>query len=214
LPQSTCRNVDIEGQSFPGRNGKLAGTSTFLACLSVSFGCGAGTELNQLVTVDPVSDAAPATWIAGEGASFQDPFSGAPPFSTQMGTDSHNAGHSCIEAACHGSVAAAESFLIGGTVYADYKGTMPAAGVEVRVADSAGHTISTYSGPEGNFYITSASAGNVTFPAVVGARTANSTRPMITTLTVSMGSCGQTPCHVPGGSPIGATGNYYPIHVP
>jgi hypothetical protein len=206
--------VCLKRQYHPRRNGKRAGKPTSLACLLVSFGCGTGTELNQLVNVDTVSDATPAAWVAGDGASFQDPFSGAPPFSSQTGTDSHNAGRSCIESGCHGSVAAAESFLIGGTVYSDYEGTMPATGVEVRIADSAGHATSTYSGPEGNFYITSANAGGVTLPAVVGARTASSTRPMITTLTVSMGSCGQTPCHVPGGGPLGVTGNYYPIHVP
>lgn len=207
--------MGVEGTFSPRRNVKLARTKmTSLVGLLVLFGCGTGTELSQLVNADPVSDATPPAWVAGDGASFQDPFSGAPPFSSQMGTDSHNAGNSCIQSGCHGSVAAAESLLIGGTVYADYTGTTPAPGVEVRIADSAGHATSTYSGPEGNFYITSANASGVTLPAVVGARTASSTRPMITTLTVSMGSCGQTPCHVPGGSPIGATGNYYPIHVP
>ncbi len=206
--------MGLEEQPPGRRDGKRASKSTTLACLVVSFGCGAGTDLNQLASVDPVADATPAAWVSGDAASFPDPFSGAPPFSSQMGTDSHNAGKSCIESGCHGSVAAAESFLVGGTVYADYKGTTPAPGVEVRIADSTGHATSTYSGPEGNFFITSANAGGVTLPAVVGARTASSIRPMITTLTVSMGSCAQTPCHVPGGSPIGATGNYYPIHVP
>jgi hypothetical protein len=54
----------------------------------------------------------------------------------------------------------------------------------------------------------------VTFPAVVGARRGTASRPMITTLASSMGSCGQTHCHVPGGGPLSGTGNYYPIHVP
>ena len=89
-----------------------------------------------------------------------------------------------------------------------------AAGVEVRIVDSAGHAASAYSGSNGNFYIRSGSANGVTFPAIVGARDATTTRPMITTLTASMDSCGQTKCHVPGGGPKTNTGNYYPIHVP
>jgi len=183
-----------------------------VAWLFGSIGCGTGTDLNQLVNVEPLSDASPAA--SGDGGSFQDPFGGAPPYSAQTGSSSHNAGMSCTKAGCHGSIAAASSFLIGGTVYVDYKGTTPAPGLEVRIVDSAGHAASAYSGPEGNFYIMSANASAVTFPAVVGARGAQGTRPMITTLAVNMGSCGQTPCHLPGGGPLSSTGNYYPIHVP
>lgn len=179
-----------------------------------SLGCGTGTDLNQLVNVDPLSDASPAAWIGDDGGSFQDPFGGAPLYSAQTGNDSHNAGMSCIQSGCHGSVAAAPSFLVGGTVYADYKGTTPASGVEVRISDAAGHSANAYSGPEGNFYILSTSANGVTFPAVIGARDANAARPMITALTGNMGSCGQTQCHVPGGGSLSATDNYYPIHVP
>jgi hypothetical protein len=104
--------------------------------------------------------------------------------------------------------------LLGGTVYSDYKGTQPAPGVEVRIVDSAGHSATAHSGPEGNFYILSAGANGVTFPAVVAARDARTTRPMITMLAATMGSCGQTTCHVPGGGPMSNTGSYYPIHVP
>jgi hypothetical protein len=75
--------------------------------------------------------------------------------------------------------------------------------------------VSTYSSSNGNFYIRSGGASGVTFPAIVGARNATTVRPMITTLsTASMGSCGQTKCHVPGGGPQTNTGNYYPIHIP
>jgi hypothetical protein len=123
---------------------------------------------------------------------------------------------SCIHAGCHGAGGAtgAPSLLVGGTVYANYMGTAPAPGVEVRVVDSAGRSTSTHSGPEGNFYIMSANANGVTFPAVVGARDAMTTRPMITAITASMGSCGQPTCHVPGGGSMSNTGNYYPIHLP
>jgi hypothetical protein len=173
--------------------------------------------LNQLVNVDPFSDASPAPADAGGEGSFQDPFAGAPAYVARTGSSSHNAGKSCIHSGCHGaggSGGGAPSFFIGGTVYADYKGGTPVAGVEVRIVDAAGHSASTYSGPEGNFYISSSNANGVTFPAVVGARDGKTTRPMITMLAASMASCGQATCHVPGGGPMSNTGNYYPIHVP
>jgi len=186
------------------------------------FGCGTGADLNQLVNVSPLFDAgAPA---AGDGASFQDPFAGAGPYSApDGGKGSHNAGKSCIESGCHVASSTcivggtACPFVIGGTVYLDYKGAAEAGapGVEVRIVDSAGHVTSTYSGPEGNFYIMSTNSAGVTFPAVVGVRDADGTRPMITALTAaSLGSCGQATCHIPGGGPLSNTGNYYPIHVP
>ena len=188
-----------------------------LLALGALLGCGAGTDLNQIIEVNPESDAGtPAS--EGGGTPFQNPFAGAPAYSAQSGGDtSHNAGKSCIQSGCHGTSGGGEapSFLLGGTVYADYTGTTPAAGVEVRIVDSAGHAVSTYSSSNGNFYIRSGSANGVTFPAIVGARNATTVRPMITTLsTASMGSCGQTKCHVPGGGPQTNTGNYYPIHVP
>jgi len=121
-----------------------------------------------------------------------------------------------MQSGCHatqGGRSDAPEFLIGGTVYQDYFGLQPAAGVEVRVVDGNGHAVSAYSGREGNFYVRSSATNGVTFPAVVGARNGTITRPMITTLFgPAMGSCAQSPCHVAGGSP--ATGSYYPIHVP
>jgi hypothetical protein len=172
--------------------------------------------LNQLVNVDPFSDASPQNADAGGDASLQDPFAGAPAYAAQTGSSSHNAGMSCIHAGCHGAGGSpgAPSLLIGGTVYADYKGATPAAGVQVRIVDAAGHSASSYSGPEGNFYILSSNANGVTFPAVVGARDGKTTRPMITMLDASKASCGQAKCHVRGGGPMSNTGSYYPIHVP
>jgi hypothetical protein len=189
---------------------------TIAALLVAASACGsAGTDLNQVVNGDDGGSAAQG----GNSAGFQDPFGGAPPYAgSQSGGDSsHNAGRSCMDRGCHGTGGQgggdAPSFLIGGTVYQDYYGKVPAVGVEVRILDSAGHSAITTTGREGNFYIRSGSSNGVTFPAVVGARDATTTRPMITTLgTASMGSCAQATCHVAGGSP--ATGSYYPIHVP
>jgi hypothetical protein len=188
--------------------------------LAASAACGSGTDLNQIINVNPYSEAGAASGEGG-GSSFQDPFAGAPGYTAggAGGDTSHNAGKSCMQSGCHptagGGGGEAPSFLIGGTVYADYKGTTPAAGVEIRIVDSAGHAASTYSESNGNFYIRSGSATGVGFPAIIGARNATATRPMITVLSSSgMGSCGQTTCHVPGGGPPSGTGNYYPIHVP
>jgi hypothetical protein len=186
--------------------------------LTGAAACGSnGTDLNQVIDVDPFAEAgtgADAGIDSGDGAAIQDPFAGAPGYTAgQPGGSSHNAGKSCVQSGCHASGGDGPTFLVGGTVYKDYKGTTGAPGVEVRVVDSAGNAASAYSGPEGNFYI-SAGKSNLTFPLIVGARDGTTTRPMVTTLTTGMASCGQQGCHVPGGGPTTNTGNYYPIHVP
>ena len=110
---------------------------------------------------------------------------------------------------CHGGGGDASSFFIGGTVYKDYKGTIPAAGVEIRVVDANGHAASVYSGSNGTFHM---GRGNLTLPAIVGARDGTISRPMVTALSGTMGSCSSSGCHINGGSPL--TTAYYPIHVP
>ena len=185
-------------------------------------GCGgtAGTDLNQIVNQNPFpdagADAAASTGSvsAGEAGASLDPFAGAPPYAAQTGPSSHNPGKACIQSGCHGSATAAPSFLFGGTVYTDYQGHTPAVGIEVRAMDARGHAVSAFTGPEGNFYVGTGSQGGVTFPLVVGARNATTTRPMITQVASAFGSCGQSTCHVPGGGFSGNPGDYYPIHVP
>jgi hypothetical protein len=115
-----------------------------------------------------------------------------------------------MSSGCHGAGADAGGFLIGGTVYADYAGTIPAPGVEIRVRDMAGKAVSVYSGQNGNFFI--GLGAGISFPAIVGARDGMTTRPMVTVLTGTMGSCASAGCHIVGGTPT--TGAYYPIHVP
>ncbi len=145
--------------------------------------------------------------------AYTDPFAGAPAYaspSKQGGDTSHHPGESCAQKGCHGSGGEGPDFLIGGTVYQDYGGTVAAVGVEVRVMDTQGHAVSTYSQSNGNFYIRSGTSANgVVFPAVVGVRDANIARPMITQLTGTMGSCAQGGCHVGADA-----GGYYPIHIP
>jgi hypothetical protein len=206
-----------------------------LTILTIS-GCGsAGTDLNQLINDSTFpdsgdSDSAPASVSVeggaegaaavpnGVGVAVIDPFADAGAFKAQTAAATHNAGLACINSGCHGtttaSAAGAPALLIGGTVYADYQGKTPAAGVEVRIMDSQGHVATAYSGPEGNFYLGATGSSGVAFPAVIGARNATATRPMITVLASSFGACGQANCHVPGGGPPSGAGNYYPIHVP
>jgi len=121
--------------------------------------------------------------------------------------DTHNVGLSC--GPCHSTgCGSTPCFTLGGTVYRDYFGKQPAAGVEVRVVDLKGRSATVYSGPNGNFALYS-DAG-VALPAMVGARDGTTTRPMVTTLAVGM--CATAGCHVVGSSPD--AGAYYAIHVP
>jgi hypothetical protein len=153
------------------------------------------------------------------------------------GGGAHNAGRACggdNNAGCHspggGGGDHGPALLIGGTVYQDYPpdggitvtvdagdagliqqtiAQLPAAGVEIRVLDEHGNAMSTYSSSNGTFYILASNAGAVTIPAWVGARDANTTRPMITELTGNMGNCSQSGCHV--GT---ENGGYYRVHLP
>jgi hypothetical protein len=129
------------------------------------------------------------------------------------GFGEHNAGQSCIQMGCHApgqGPLAPDPFSIAGTVFKDYAGTIPYPGVEIRVQDANGRTMTTYSRDNGNFYM---GGGTLALPALVAARDGTTTRAMVTQLTAaSMGSCASAGCHIVGGSP--STGAYYPIHVP
>jgi hypothetical protein len=157
----------------------------------------------------PAIDAGPVQVPAQNPPSMTDAFLGAPAFVPGTGLQSHHPGESCMQSGCHGSAVNVDPFFISGTVYADYAGKVPVPGIEIRVRDMAGRAASVYSGANGNFFM---GGGGVSFPAVVGARNATTTRPMVTVLTRTMGSCASAGCHIVGGSP--ATGAYYPIHVP
>ena len=143
-------------------------------------------------------------------------FTGAPPYTPRVGNSAHHPGESCSQSGCHGPAGGEDPFIAGGTVYKDYKGTIPAPGVEVRVVDAAGTALSTYSGSNGNFSISRPNPDSgivITLPVTVGVRDGTTTRPMITPITsAAMGSCASAGCHIVGGSP--ASGAYYPIHVP
>ena len=169
--------------------------------------CGSkGVELKDLVDGGGDEGGGVTLPDAAGPTTFTDPFAGAPAYAapsnlTPSPTANHNVGRSCMD--CHGKNETA--FLIGGTIYKDYAGTAPAAGVEIRIVDTNGHAASTYSNSDGNFFIKS-SGSTVALPAVVGARDGTLARPMITQLTGGMGSCGQAGCHDKSG--------YGPLHLP
>src|SRR6202022_1592500 len=80
--------------------------------------------------------AAPAGGSGGgpspAGAAIPDPFVSAPAFTSPGGSSAHNPGTSCMQSGCHGPGGGETPFVIGGTVYQDYSGTIPAPGVEIR----------------------------------------------------------------------------------
>jgi hypothetical protein len=133
-----------------------------------------------------------------------------------VGNSAHHPGESCSQSNCHGPAGGETTFVVGGTVYKDYKGTIPAPGVEVRVVDAAGTAMSVYTGTNGNFSLSAGrrdGGGAGVYPVMVGVRDGTTTRPMVTAITsAAMGSCASSGCHIVGGSP--ASGAYYPIHVP
>jgi hypothetical protein len=89
--------------------------------------------------------------------------------------------------------------------------------------DSTGRTASTHTDLDGNFMIRGATqlpdggSDPYTYPVLVGARDATSTRVMATALTATMGgACAAATCHKGSysGPPLfGGTG-YWAVHVP
>lgn len=163
--------------------------------------CGTGTDLRDEVGTTAAADGG-AKPVDPPPTPFTDPFAGAGPYNGKSGDTPHHPGEACSSKQCHGGNGPPK-LLIGGTVYKDYKGTVAAPGIEVRVVDGNGNSASTASGSNGAFGIRTST---VTFPAWVGIRDGKMSRPMITPLTGSMGDCSQASCHTAGG--------YYPVHIP
>ena len=141
---------------------------------------------------------------SGDGGSAPPPtnvFNGAPPFASQTGPTTHNAGKDCMQ--CHATGGGdAPQFTFGGTLY-DGSGNA-VVGAEVRLLDANGTATSVYTGPSGTFY---SRGSGFAGPANVGARNASSTAEMLVTLASSGGGCSS--CHCTG------TGcSTTPIHLP
>lgn len=161
---------------------------------------------------DPTADpSAPAAGGASNGGAATDTnggagaagpvnaFTGAAAFVSKLGPSTRKGEHSFAGnnpptspkgqacSSCH-------SFFMGGTVFADAAGTVPAAGVEVRARDAAGNAVSAWTDQDGNFYISRASG--LTLPASVGVRDATTVKPM--SATIANGTCASSACHVAG----------------
>lgn len=168
---------------------------------------------DAVVHMDAMTDAHDAG-DAGDAAVMTNAFTGAPAYVATTGTStlnaSHNfpnnvpttnpAGQACLS--CHKLGGAGVEFTIGGTVYKDVAGTIPAPQVQMSVRDNAGVTRSVYTDANGNFFVLKADAGALTPPAQPGVRDAANTRLM--SGAIADGNCnnchkngGQTPINVP-----------------
>lgn len=152
----------------------------------------------------PMGSCATGGSSGGDGGSSPPPmsvFTGQPPFSSQTGPGSHNAGRDCMQ--CHaGGGGDAPQFSFGGTLY-DGSGN-PVVGAEVRLVDANGNGTSVYTGPSGTFY---GRGSGFAAPAHVGARNASNTADMLVALQSNGGGCSS--CHC-SGSGCSTT----PIHLP
>jgi hypothetical protein len=147
------------------------------------------------------SDAHASDASGGKDASAPaNAFTNAPPYVAQTGPTTIRNGHTFdpnLNPAGRACLSCHTGFLVGGSVYKDVGGTIPAPQVEVRVRDANGNAASVYTDNAGNFFLPKTSAPNVTLPALVGARDSTST--VLMTATVTNGSCAAASCHVSGG---------------
>ncbi len=122
-------------------------------------------------------------------------FSGAAAYAAKLGPSARQGAHTGVGGPQNLDCANCHNWLIGGTVWMDAAGTMPAPSVEVRVRDAAGNAASAYTDQDGNFYLP-AGTGGVTLPAEIGVRNGTTTKLMGSTL--SAGGCAAGACHVSG----------------
>jgi hypothetical protein len=106
------------------------------------------------------------------------------------------AGRACMQ--CHGAAGPAPRFVVGGTIYKDAAGTMPAARVEVRIVDAQNKATTTYTDADGNYFIkfNAAPASSVMFPIRAGVRDSDSLLSM--RAGAAAGNCNS--CHKPSGA--------------
>ncbi|HEX8790231.1 MAG TPA: carboxypeptidase-like regulatory domain-containing protein [Polyangiaceae bacterium] len=141
---------------------------------------------------------------SGDGGSAMPPvnvFNNAPPFVSQAGRSTHNAGKDCLQ--CHANGGGdAPQFSFGGTLY-DGNGN-PVVGAEVRLVDANGNATSVHTSSTGTFY---SEGSGFAAPAYVGARDATNMADMLVALQSSGGGCSS--CHCTG------TGcSTTPMHLP
>jgi hypothetical protein len=171
-------------------------TADGTAPVSSSSGGNSGGAVDDAGTGADAADGASATTPPPAAANA---FTGAGAFVSQLGPSTRKSSHdfpgntpptSPIGQACKNC----HGFFMGGTVFADVAGTMPAPGVEVRARDNAGNAVSAWTDQDGNFYLPS--GGAVTMPVHIGVRNAATTKLMAST--ISSGTCASSACHVAG----------------
>ncbi len=140
---------------------------------------------------DASPDAAPAiTAFTGAGAfvATTGPSARMPSHAFAGNTPTTNpAKQACL--GCHVAGGAATPFAFAGTAFKDVAGTIPAAGVEIRVRAADGTAASAYTDEDGNFY----HAAAIAFPASVGLRNATSSHVMMGM--PPDGGCNAAQCH-------------------
>jgi len=102
----------------------------------------------------------------------------------------------CLE--CH-DILHSTPFAMGGTVFADAAGTMPAAAVEVRIVDAMGVGRSTFSDEDGNFWLTRAE-GDGAPPFNLGIR--DGVRARFMPIVAPLLDCNRAACHGGAVAPI------------
>ena len=111
-----------------------------------------------------------------------------------FGGDMNPAGHDCMT--CH-LPDATTPFIFGGTIFNGDAGDAGVSSVEVRVLQTDGTSMSTFSNTEGNFYYLASIGKPIATGALVGVRNAGGQQTMPDHLTgPSQGGCNQTgTCH-------------------
>lgn len=160
---------------------------------------GGGSQGNSVVAQD-AGGGNDASGGRDAGGASGGVFAGAAAYVSTAGPTSRNGGHNfgangtnpvkqaCL--GCHGNGGGAPVFTVGGSVFKDAAGTMPAANVEVRFVDANGTARSIYTDALGNFYFKGAT---LAAPGKVGARDATTTQNMVGT--IANGDCNSSGCH-------------------
>jgi cytochrome c553 len=157
---------------------------------------------------DGATTTTPPTFVPPAAAPNLGVFEKAPAFAAAAGATTrkakHNfagntpvtnpAGRACMQ--CHGAAGPAPRFVVGGTIFKDAAGKMPAARVEVRIIDAQNKATSTYTDADGNYFIKFDAAAPVTFPIRAGVRDADSLLSM--RAGAAAGNCNS--CHKPAGA--------------
>jgi len=151
----------------------------------------APADAGTTARADASTDAAPAIdAFTGAGAfvATTGPSARMPSHAFAGNTPTTNpAKQACL--GCHVAGGAATPFAFAGTAFKDVAGTIPAAGVEIRVRAADGTAASAYTDEDGNFY----HAAAIAFPASAGVRNATSSHVMMGM--PPDGGCNNAQCH-------------------